>query len=305
MLSGVKRCFVFALLCALAVTAAAQTFQVSVSAAKLPAKGFRLMVYDTDSEPRMLKPKGKKGVVFSGTVRGNVSYAELHHPLASRPLPFFIDNGEIAIRFNADTPEASSVTGSRQNSIFRYQLEQCGTTDAECLAQFVAENPTSPVAPYIIERYILPQSDYETTLQLYEALQGDARRAYHYRRLGQRLEAQAALAVGAKLPSMTAVMTDGKTVHFDSLWNEKDYNILLVGSSYCSPCKRMLSTMAQAFPELTVASIDVDSLAGGWDAPLMQQLDIDHIPYLLVIGPDRSIVARDARVWELKRIIEK
>ena len=63
------------------------------------------MVYDTDSLPRVFKPNDKKGpIVFTGKVDGAV-YAELRHPKVAQPLPFFVENAEISISYNADNPE--------------------------------------------------------------------------------------------------------------------------------------------------------------------------------------------------------
>ena len=296
-----KTTLFFALSLLLVWTANAQLFRVSVSAPASLGRNFELWIYDTDASPRVLKPSGKRGaMLFTGSVR-DVAYAELRHNKILRPLPLFVDNAEITVSFNADNPEASRINGARQNSIMRYQLEQCGTADAECLSRFVVENPTSPVAPYILERYILPLTDFETVQQLFGLLDGEARKAYHYSHLLRRLKVQATLAAGNPLPAVAYTDLKGRAVALDTLLAAGRNGILLVGATYCSQCAAIRDTLSKSFPELNTVAIDVDSIADGWDAPLMQALDIDHIPYLILVDAERRIVARDIRLWELRR----
>lgn len=299
-----KAFLLFALLALLAPVAVAQSFRVSVGIPAGTGGAFALWVYDTDSVPRVLKPTFRDGrAVFTGRVRG-ASYAELHNAKVGQPLPLFIENADITVAYNAAAPEASPITGSRTNSILRYELEQCGATDAECLARFVADNPSSPVAPYILERYMLSLSDRETVAQLYGQLSGEACSTWHYRRLGRRLAALAALEPGCELPSVAVANLLGWTVRLERFLPQGKYSLLMVGASYCRQCNAVRDTLLRTHPELTVVAFDVDSLGGGWDAPLMQTLDVDHIPFLMLVDPKRRIVARDARVWELERILK-
>ena len=296
---------VLALFVMLAWTAVAQQFRVNVSAPASLGRDFTLLIYDGDSTARILKPKGKKGpVFFVGKVAGTV-YAELRNGKVSAPLPFFIENSDISVSFKADNPESSPITGSRSNSILRYQLEQCGTGDADCMARFVAESPSSPLAPYIIDRYLLGSADRDAVGTLYASLTGEAKNAYHYRIVGERLRRMAALAEGCELPKVTVTDLKGNSCILDSLLVAGKYNVIFVGSTYCRQCADVKTALVQSFPDVNTVVFDVDSIAGGWDAPLMQQLEIDHIPYLLLLDTDRRIAARDIRIWELKRKIEK
>ncbi len=296
---------VFALLVSLAWAASAQLFSISVDVPSPLGGNFRLLVYDGDSIPRVLKPNGKKKqVVFSGKVNGTV-YAELYNSKVTAPLPFFIENNNISITYRADIPESSPITGSRSNSILRYQLEQCGTGDADCLGRFVAENPASPLAPYIIHRYLLGSADRETVERLYATLTDEATKAYHYRLVGERLRRLAALETGNKLPDIAVADLKGANRSIDSMLVEGRYNVIFVGSSYCRQCTDVKKELAHAFPEMNILEFDVDSIAGGWDAPLMQQLEIDHIPYLMLVDAERRIAARDIRIWEIERKVGK
>ena len=225
-----KRYVVFALVLLMAWTAGAQSFRVSVDASKELGRNFTLLVYDTDSQPRVVKPKGKKGpVTFEDDVKGAV-YAELRHRKIDTPLPFFLEGADITIKYNSANPEASAITGSRSNSQLRYQLEQCDG-DIGCLAQYVQENPTSPVVPYILERYVSTSVSYETAAALFRQLGGDAAKSYHYRRLQQRLHQLEALAEGSPIPSFSYTGSDNRTVKIDSVLTGGSYNLIIVGAT--------------------------------------------------------------------------
>ena len=299
-----KRYVVFALVLLMAWTAGAQSFRVSVDASKELGRNFTLLVYDTDSQPRVVKPKGKKGpVTFEDDVKDAV-YAELRHRKIDTPLPFFLEGADITIKYNSANPEASAITGSRSNSQLRYQLEQCDG-DIGCLAQYVQENPTSPVAPYILERYVSTSVSYETVAALFRQLGGDAVKSYHYRRLQQRLHQLEALAEGSPIPSFSYTGSDNRTVKIDSVLTGGSYNLIIVGATYCSQCQRIEKEVRGSFKNVHPVVIDVDRQKDGWDAPLLKLLDIDHVPYLILLDKDRRIVARDLRIWQLKRTLEQ
>ena len=291
---------------ALAFTAGAQMFRVSVGVPAQLDRGFTLWVYDTDSLPHTFKPTGKNGpVVITGKVEGiGTAYAELRHPKVAEPLPFFIDNTDITINYNAESPAASPITGSRTNSVLRYQIEQCGSAGVECLAQFAADNLSSPIVPYVIDRYLVTALDIEGTTALYKGLSGNATKTYHYRRLGRRLQRLAALAEGQPMPSLAYTDKAGRTASLDTMLADSGYTLLIVGATYCRQCADIKREVKRAFAQVRTVAVDVDNLKEGWDAPLMQLLDIDHIPFLLLVDPRHRIAARDIRVWQLGRLLE-
>ena len=301
----IKRLLLYVLLVSMAGTVVAQSFRVSVNSPSRLGRDFELWLYDSDTLSQVIKTKSKKGpLVFVGKINGT-SYAELRHNNMVRPLPFFIENADITINYNADDPEASPITGSRANSVLRYQLEQCGVSDVECLSRFVAENPSAAVSPYILDRYIAAQSDYETIQRLYGMLSGEAQKAYHFKRLGSRLKIQSSLSVGKPLPLIEFADQDNRRLNTDTLFVEGKWNILLIGASYCRQCDNIKKEVKENFPDVNMVTLNVDSLSSGWDSPFMKQLDIDHIPYLMILDKEKKIEARDVRFWEIKRIIHK
>lgn len=299
-----KKAAVLAVLLLAAYAATAQSFRVSVVTPAPSGSDFTLLIYDGDSIPRVLKPAKKKGpVFFTGTAKG-AAYAELRHSKVAQPLPFFIENTEISISYKANDPESSPITGSRTNSELRYQLELCNG-DNGCLARYVMDNPVSIIAPYIVDRYLSPSAEYETLSALYKSLGGEAVKTYHYRLLGQRLHRLEALADGKRMPDFAFTDLDKQTCHLDSVLVDSCHNIIVIGATYCRQCNGIEDELYKSFPQIHPVVINIDQQKDGWDAPFLKQLEIDHIPYLILLDPERHIIARDLRIWQLQRMLKK
>ena len=283
--------------------ATAQSFRVSVSCDGLSKKNVSLLIFDEGATPRKVKPKATaSGVVFTGSVAAPV-YAELRHSDVSRPLEFFIENSEIRISFEQSNPNASAVNGSRVNSQMRYLLEQCVESDlTTCLSQFVTDNPSSPFASYILNRHLSQILDVAELDSLFRRLKPSPKPDYHYQLLASRLSVLSNLAEGCRLPNLLFTV-DGRQLHTDSVWVDSCWHLLLVGASWCRQCAEIGQSLERDFPSVQTLVINVDNEKLGWDSPFMQQLDVDHIPYLILTDDKCRIVKRDLRIWELQRLI--
>ena len=76
-------------------------------------------------------------------------------------------------------------------------------------------------------------------------------------------------------------------------------NLLLVGATWCSQCQQVAARVAKQHPEVNLVSLNLDHEPKGWDAPYMQALAIDHIPFLLLLDANGRIVYYDLREWQL------
>lgn len=262
-----------------------------------------LLVYDADSLPRTFKARLIDGkALFSGSVNG-ITYAELRHKTLRGAVPLFIENSNISVTINPDNPEASSVTGSRSNSLFRYQLEQCSESEnRQCLEQFVADNPTSPFAAYIIRRFLV--SDPDAAASLFEKLSGEATTTWHYRQLKQQMKSLLSLKPGNRMESFSFCDKHGKTVALDSLIADSNNHLIMFSASWCDKCDEADRIAQKDYPNLKRIRIDFDNEKKGWDAPYMKQFAIEHIPYLILLDANGTILANDLRVWELKKYIK-
>ena len=95
-----------------------------------------------------------------------------------------------------------------------------------------------------------------------------------------------------------------RTLHLDSILVDGCHNIIVVGATYCRQCKNIEKELYNSFPLVHPVVIDIDQLKEGWDAPFLKQLEINHIPYLILLDNKRRIVERDLRIWQLQRILQ-
>lgn len=271
-------------------------FNIEVTSDTLVQGRWMLIVYD--STPRTVqsyKTKAHK-TFFKGSVKNPV-YAELRHSSTSRPLPFFIENSDIKVLFDFSNPYNSKISGSITNSQMRYILEICNNNSPSCIAQNIEENPTVPFASYLILNYIAPTSDIQYLQNIVASLSGEATTAYHYKELQVMLNRALTLQPGNKLPSLYFLDADGKSHSVDSLLDNSRRNLLFFAATWCSQCDTIQKRIDTK--EINTIRIDIDHDPNGWDSPIMKKLQIDHLPYLILIDRDRRIVARDIRYWQL------
>lgn len=282
----------------------AQAFNVRVESLPPQRGHFSLFVYDSPDAPRRVKASAKDGaLLFHGSV-SSIAYAELRHSAIAKPLPFFLENSDISIRYNTDDPERSPIVGSRANSEYRYALEACGG-DPVCLIEQAHRLGETPVAPYLVYRYLSDNMDVEALRQMLGLFSGDAVGTYHYSRLQRRLERAEELAVGNLLPDFVFTDAQGQPQHSDSVLTDSVLHVLAFGATWCGQCHEAERQLEQHFPQVQTLAVYLDHDPQGWDAPWMEMLDIDHVPYLIVLNADRTVRARDVSVWELKRVIKE
>lgn len=279
------------------MTVAAQPSSFSVVVTNAPAGKTRLLIYDPEYlTPREVQPKmAKEDIVFTGKVK-EPTYAEIVSPQAI--MPFFIENSAITIKYDATRPDDSPIKGSRSNSMLRYQLEQCDGRH-DCMIKYVSDNPQSTFAAYMIDRYISHNVDVATLQQLLDHLSGAATKTWHYRKLKNRMKALATNTDGSTLPSFM-FEADKKTFLIDTLLSDSCDNIILVGATWCRQCMEAAATIKSYSPAARPIVINIDNDKRIWDAPVMQKLGIEHIPFIVIVDKDHKIVARDIRVWEMK-----
>lgn len=281
----------------------AQGFSVAVESPKLAAKDFTLTVYSDGVTPHQVAAKRKGGkVTFVGKVE-QPSYAVLRHKSAEGQLEFFIENSEIRIRFDKESPNSSPVVGSRSNSEMRYVLEQCDM-DKECLTKYVAENPSSLYAPYIIDRYLWQMTDGDELKVLCGLLKPPKGAAYNHARLEERMAAMERLAEGSRMPDIEFTAADGNRCHTDSLWADSCMHVLLIGATWCGQCAAIESQLQRDFKEIQTITLYLDKEKDGWDCPWARMLETDHIPYLILLDADRRVVKSDLRIWELRKAVD-
>lgn len=296
------------------ISVAGQAFNIKVTFDASPRGVVSLTVYDSDTTPRQLRKKVTKGQV---TFKGQVSkpcYAEVSTKKGQK-MGFFVENSDITIRFNVENLDGSAVTGSRVNSQYRYALEQCrqedGSYSTTALATQIREHPSAVYSPLIIYRYLMPRSDMETVKELTGLLEGDATTSYHYRIINSYtstpLHPYTSTPLHLYTPTpftdLTFVDANHKRCRIDSLLKDGTTNLIIVGASWCQQCKNAYKTVVNDVPDINIITINIDDDQQLWDAEIIKKLQIEHIPYLILINPDKTIGEKDLRPWELARFL--
>ncbi len=264
-----------------------------------------LTLYGADNARSEMRCRIRQGeCVFEGTV-ARATFAELSHPKADEPLLFFVEEADIRVNFNLSNPSLSPVMGSRANSLYRYQLEQW-RGDADSIAAYVATHQRAPQAAFLIDHYLLKRGvdeegrgmELAPLHRLVDSLAPPATLTWHYRHLTQTLRRLDSLDIGAVIPEFEYADGSGRIVRFDSVARTL-HRVVLVGATWCRPCDEAQRMLASAAPRLKVLRIDLDHHPKGWNATYIEQLAVEHIPYIILLDEQGRIAARDLRAWQV------
>lgn len=263
----------------------------------------RLIVYDGDSSRQTYVARfNENRFVFNGNV-ASVVLSELQLP-GYPPLFFYLEQGKTTIVFDSSVSAVPRVNGSRSNSQYRYILEQCRNSDFEsCIIGYIQANPTSVFSPFLIYNH-LKTIDADRLAQLVDGLSGEAVHTYHYHLLRKQVATRQSLAVGSALPDV--VLPSKQQLGKVCASYAGKYLLLTIGASWCEQCQRVgnhIDSLVEQNPSVAHFNVNIDDDRRLWDAPVVQQLAIDHIPYIIVIGPDGRILSRDPRYWELHKLL--
>lgn len=269
---------------------------------------FTLTLYDGDSTSHYYTAKANKGLfLFTGRVEHPL-LASLQHAAMAQPLYFYIENAAISVSLNATHPEATHIKGSRSNSEYRYLMERyhAATDPAAFLRQYVKENSQSIYLPFILYQQ---QSVLDDALvrQLVRQVEGKAQHTYHYNLLCRQLRQTPTVAEGGEMPDFAYLDSNRIRRTFADNRNPDGYTLLFIGASWCDICKRQLQqaeTLLQK-QNIQILPIRIDDNPKGWDAHYLQQLSVDHLPYMILVDPDGIVAARDIRLWELSKLKAK
>lgn len=297
--------------CLLAGVLWAQQFTLSGAVPADMRGRVSLLIYDADANPRQQQCNIVDGTFFfKGTVKAP-SYAEVHLPSLSQSVPLFLDASEITIDVAPQNPEASRINGSRATSLFRYAEETCrGGDHVACVVSHITDHPSDFFAPYML--YSCASSlEYTQLKKLVDGFTGDALTSYHYRLLRHRVQQLASTIEGQPLPDFVFPNNKGSQIHFDSVRSDSTYTILIFGATWCGSClaaDHKITDMLKRHNsgrkhKATLLTVNIDKDKRQWDNPMLQQLAIDYIPYIIVVDPQGRTFARDVRVWEMERVL--
>lgn len=269
---------------------------------------FTLTIYDGDSTTHTLTDKADRGMFFfSGEVSKPV-LASLQHPSMGQPLYFYLEGSEISIHLNATRPDASIIKGSRTNSEYRYLMERYyGSADpGSFLRQYMKDNAESIFTPFVLYHQ-MSNIDDGTLRQLIGQVGDAAKHTYHYTLLRRWLRETPAVSEGSEMPDF-AYLDSQKSRHtFADSRNHEGYTLLMFSATWCDRCQQQLEQAQKALTnnQTQTLVINIDDNPNGWDAHYLQQLSINHIPYMILVDPEGIVVARDIQAWELYKLKTK
>ena len=254
--------------------------------------------YTNDSVPQRRYSATRDGeAVFRGTA-AKPHLLEITHQSLPAPIICFVENSNIDIEANFKNPAASRITGSRINSEYRYALEDYSGD----VLHFIKNHPSAIYTPYFLYSH-LSDLDGATLQSALSLLQGEARTTYHYRQLLTKASSIMASTEGARMPDFEYMGPDHKPVHFDSVRTDSIPSILLVTATYSPEGRKIAQQIRAQYPQLGLHVINIDHHPHSWDAPYLEILAVDRIPYMILLAPEGIIHTRDARLWELPRLL--
>lgn len=295
----------------------------------------QLTLYIAGTRPQATRQRIRKGsFIFTGDVKqptvASLSIGD------KAPLYLWVENAEIAIAYNPAQPSSSRITGSRSNSEYRYALEICSQDavalggnglNGVALLQYVSEHLASRYSPFLLWLYY--NDDCDALDSLCCRMTGEATEAYHFPLLKRKVAAMRSSAESCKVPDVTIpfgqwdipagsnaaslastkikrLTKSSNMVPLDSLLSSTT-TFLLVSPSWLENEKHQLDSLCAAIRRSKAVAQAVwamsDKAPQGWDELYMQQLNIERLPYIILLDRQGKIVARDVRVWEAERLL--
>ncbi len=275
--------------------------------------------------------------VFTGTV-DEPWVARIIGPDGSRYGTFILEQGTVAINqqnrqavgsmlndaYNEFTKEAENITSKYQTSASREEQQAVYDELLAYMKKSVEDNLDSPLGYLIFLDYsqFLEAPEMLSFIEQHPDLQG-------YRRVQGLIDAakkKEATSEGKPFQDFEAEY-DGKIQKFSDYVGNGKYTLVDFWASWCGPCVREIKVIKEIYNEYADKGLQVLGVAV-WDKPEDTLAAIDRlkiqwpviinaqsiptdlygisgIPCILVIGPDGTIVSRDARGEDLKAVIAK
>ena len=192
--------------------------------------------------------------------------------------------------------------------------------------QYLIENPTSPIALYVLDQYAGYDIDAKKMEPIFEALPVATRSLPSGVEFKNKIETAKKTGIGAYAMDFTQNDTLGKPVSLSSFKGK--YVLLDFWASWCGPCRAENPNVVKAFNQykdknFTVLSVSLDqpgkqqawvdaihkdglwwnhvSDLKFWDNAVAKQYGIKAIPQNLLLDPSGKIIAKNIRGEELNK----
>lgn len=297
------------------------------------------------------------------TFSGKVALPELRYitfdRMSDNYISFFAENTNMMVSVVHDSIENATVTGSSTNDQYESFLKDMKVYDQQLEAiysqykkaetdkninlknsyetqydslellqntfirEYVNENTTSVLAPYLTLRYLiytLSLDELKETVAVYDS---SLTSSVYTIQLNERIDILSKTAVGQQAVDFSLSDTSGKSLRLSSLYG--NYLLIDFWASWCGPCRRenphVVSLYKEFHPkgfEILGVSLDNDkekwikainddhlvwkhvSDLEGWNNAVAKQYAINSIPHTVLLDPDGKIIARGLSGAELE-----
>ena len=300
---------------------------------------------------------------FSGEVNYPVRYY-LQIPSTMSLVPFFLEASDIKIDVDVDTIDNTVISGSESNDIYEAFLDDVAVYDAdirkyvdamrtareqdntvlagkfeatvdsiyekkeEFIMNYMLENGSSPVTPYIAYRNIY-QLDLGDLEKIVASFDESVKRSVYVDYLNNRVVVLRRVAIGQQLVPFEMEDRDGE-MRSVTEFNDGNYLLIDFWASWCGPCRRenpnlvanyykyrdknfeILGVSLDENKEDWIRGINEDNLTWpqlsdlkGWKSKAAQLYGVLSIPSNVLLDPEGYIIARNLRGERLSKKLEE